>query len=122
VVPLVQANFYVTDTEFGKQDVYYYRKPVWEKLTNTAITCLKDRRYHDLDAAVVRNIISKRPFGFSKLRLRPKENGMRMLANLKASSRLPAQESGLENQSHGMHRNGKCHPKKLKLNLIVSSL
>lgn len=120
VVPLVQANFYVTETEFGKQDVYYYRKSVWEKLTDRAITCLKDRSYHDLNAAAVRNIISKRPFGFSKLRLRPKVNGMRMLANLKASSRMSVKESGLEDQSCGMYRNGKFRPKKVKFNHFKS--
>ena len=29
------------------------------------------------------------PFGFSKLRLQPKENGVRMVANLEGSSRMP---------------------------------
>lgn len=114
VVPLVQANFYVTETEHGKQDVFYYRKPLWEKLKTRAITCLKDQNYHELDASAVRNIISKRLFGFSKLRLLPKDNGMRMLANLKASSRMPAQESSLEDQPRGIQRNGKFHPRIVK--------
>ncbi|KAG6679659.1 hypothetical protein I3842_13G004200 [Carya illinoinensis] len=120
VVPLVQANFYVTETEHGDQEVYYYRKSVWEKLMNRAITCLKDQNYLELDVPAVRNIISKRLFGFSKLRLRPKENGVRMLANLKASSRLPAQESSLEDQSFGMRRKGKFNPKKVKYNHFKS--
>ncbi|XP_075653210.1 telomerase reverse transcriptase-like [Castanea sativa] len=47
--PLVQANFYVTETEQGNQDLYYYRKSVWEKLINNAVACLKDLGYRDLD-------------------------------------------------------------------------
>ncbi|OMP10292.1 reverse transcriptase [Corchorus olitorius] len=93
VVPLVQANFYVTESEHGKLDVFYYRKPVWEKLTDHSITGLKDQSYLELDEAAVRAIIDKRQFGFSRLRLCPKQNGVRKLANLKASSRLPGRFS-----------------------------
>ncbi|GLT60389.1 hypothetical protein SLA2020_331570 [Shorea laevis] len=89
VVPLIQANFYVTESEHGKHDLYYYRKSAWMKLTDGAINCLKDGIYNQLNEAAVRNILSKRSFGFSKLRLRPKKTGVRMLANLKAPSRLP---------------------------------
>lgn len=90
VVPLLQANFYVTESEHGKQDVFYYRKPVWEKLTNSTIACLKNQRYSYLDDVAVRKILRMRPFGFSKLRIIPKENGVRMVANLNGTSRMPS--------------------------------
>ncbi|CAI8596170.1 unnamed protein product [Vicia faba] len=93
VVPLVQANFYVTESEQGKQDIYYYKKPIWEKLIKTTIAYLKDSSYSHLDDVALHNILRSRPFGFSKLRLQPKENGVRMVANLKGSSRLPLAES-----------------------------
>ncbi|XP_068499020.1 telomerase reverse transcriptase isoform X5 [Phaseolus vulgaris] len=89
VVPLLQANFYVTESEKGKQDIYYYPKPVWEKLVANTIACFRDRRYSYLDDVAVHNILRGRPFGFSKLRLQPKENGVRMVANLKGSSTMP---------------------------------
>ncbi|KAF7844374.1 telomerase reverse transcriptase [Senna tora] len=114
VVPLVQANFYVTESQHGKQDIYYYRKSVWEKLTNSTIACLedgrysyqnrKDGRYSHLDDVAVRNILMGRPFGFSKLRIRPKENGVRMVANLNSSSRLPSYMSSRNVQSSKMWR------------------
>ncbi|MED6133771.1 hypothetical protein PIB30_031322 [Stylosanthes scabra] len=88
VVPLVQANFYVTESEQGKNDVFYYCKPVWNKLTNTTIAYFKDSGYSHLDNVAVHNILRGRSFGFSKLRLQPKENGVRMVANLKGSSRM----------------------------------
>nr|KYP48843.1 Telomerase reverse transcriptase [Cajanus cajan] len=78
VVPLVQASFYVTESEQGKQDIYYYPKPVWEKLSGSTIACFKDWRCSNLDDMAVRNILRGRSFGFSKLRLQPKENGVRM--------------------------------------------
>ncbi|KAE8735735.1 hypothetical protein F3Y22_tig00000340pilonHSYRG01443 [Hibiscus syriacus] len=56
--------------------------------TQTAVTCLKDQSYHELDEAAVRAIICRRSFGFSKLRLCPKQNGVRMLANLNTSSKM----------------------------------
>ncbi|XAR63441.1 RNA-directed DNA polymerase [Bertholletia excelsa] len=96
VVPLVQANFYVTESEHGKQDLFYYRKSIWEMVMNKAIRHLEDQNYHSLTAASVRNIANKRSFGFSKVRLLPKENGVRVLANLKASSRIPVTESSLK--------------------------
>ncbi|EOY19545.1 Telomerase reverse transcriptase, putative isoform 1 [Theobroma cacao] len=114
VVSLVQANFYVTESEHGKQDVFYYRKPVWEKLTDHAITCLKDRSYLELDEAAVRAIIDKRPFGFSRLRLCPKQNGVRMLANLKASSRMLEGKSCSKHKCSWMHRSLKACSRKVK--------
>ncbi|XP_022935603.1 telomerase reverse transcriptase isoform X1 [Cucurbita moschata] len=92
IIPLIQAHFYVTETEFGKQDVYFFRKSIWEKLTKGATTSFKDKGYCNLNDSAVRNILANRSFGFSKLRLCPKENGVRILANLKAYSRMPTEE------------------------------
>ncbi|KAJ0490589.1 putative RNA-directed DNA polymerase [Helianthus annuus] len=53
VVPLLQANFYVTESEHGKLQVFFYEKSVWEKLMKTSIGCLKDECYRlDLHAAL----------------------------------------------------------------------
>ncbi|XVF00145.1 hypothetical protein REPUB_Repub03eG0259900 [Reevesia pubescens] len=114
VVPLVQANFYVTESEHGKHDVFYYRKPVWEKLTESAITCLKDQSYLELDEAAVRAILDKRPFGFSRLRICPKQNGVRMLANLKASSRMLEEGSSSKYRCSWMHKNSKARTRKVR--------
>lgn len=109
VMPLVQANFYVTESEQGKQEVYYYRKYIWEKLTKGAIANLNDSGYVHVDEATVNDILSNRIFGFSKLRLLPKQNGVRMIANLKTSSRLPGQESSLNAKFCGSDRTAKIY-------------
>ncbi|KAH9706961.1 Telomerase reverse transcriptase [Citrus sinensis] len=114
VVPLVQANFYITEIEHGKKDIYYYRKSVWKKLTDKAITYLKDRSYNYLDDAAVRSVINKRSFGFSKLRLLPKENSIRMLANLRASSRMLAEKSCSEATSSRMWKKAQLDYKSVK--------
>ncbi|QCD95571.1 telomerase reverse transcriptase [Vigna unguiculata] len=89
VVPLLQANFYITENGKGKHDIYYYPKPIWEKFMTNTIDRFGDGRYSHLNDVDVHNILRARPFGFSKLRLQPKENGVRMVANLKGFSTMP---------------------------------
>uniref|UniRef100_A0A803LJI9 Telomerase reverse transcriptase n=1 Tax=Chenopodium quinoa TaxID=63459 RepID=A0A803LJI9_CHEQI len=59
-------NFYVTESELGKQNLCYYRKSTWQKLSDRVITSLKDQTYRSLNNASVAEILSKRSFGFSK--------------------------------------------------------
>ena len=89
VVPLVQANFYATESQHRKLEVFYYKKSSWKKLIATTVDRLNSQNYHCLDAAKVYSISSRRSFGFSNLRLLPKANGIRMLANLKTPSKMP---------------------------------
>ena len=114
VVPLVQANFYVTESEHGKNDMFYYKKSVWEMVTNNATNCLKEQSYCSLDDVSIRQILSDRSFGFSRLRFRPKENGVRALANLNGSSKFPVRDSSLKDQSWGMERKAQLHPERVK--------
>ncbi|KAG5248536.1 telomerase reverse transcriptase [Salix suchowensis] len=68
------------------------------------ISCLKDQNYQCLDEASAESITGCRLFGFSKLRLLPKKNGIRMIANLKASSTMPAKTSTSGLQSFRMQK------------------
>ncbi|XP_077213172.1 telomerase reverse transcriptase isoform X2 [Tasmannia lanceolata] len=87
VVPMVRANFYVTETKAGNQDVFYYQVSIWRKLMNGAISSLKEQNYSCLDRISFESILGKRPFGFSKVRFLPKENGVRTIANMTAPSK-----------------------------------
>ncbi|MCD7456703.1 hypothetical protein HAX54_032814 [Datura stramonium] len=111
VVPLIQANFYVTEAEHEKRDIFYYRKPTWENLISKAVTYLRDQGYKELTVASVRKIMSSRSFGFSKVRLLPKRRGVRMLANLKASLKLPVNHPlrPRGGRKVGAGKNVKCH-------------
>ncbi|PIN23740.1 Telomerase catalytic subunit/reverse transcriptase TERT [Handroanthus impetiginosus] len=105
VSPIVQANFYVTESEHKKLEVLYYRKPTWEKLMREA-ECMNDHRYCLLNHESTRKILGKRSFGFSRARLRPKKIGFRMLTNLQAPSRMP-----LNPPPSRIHTNNKLHRK-----------
>lgn len=109
VSPLVQANFYVTESEHEKQEVLYYRKSTWEKLMREA-ECMKDDRYRLLNHASARKILGNRSFGFSRARLRPKRIGFRMLTNLRAPSRMPVNPppSGIHS-NHKLQRKAFCN-------------
>ncbi|KAF3647074.1 putative ATP synthase subunit O, mitochondrial-like [Capsicum annuum] len=111
VVPLLQANFYVTEVEHEKQDIFYYRKPTWKNLISKAMTCLREQGYEEKDAPDVWKIIRPRSFAFSKVRLLPKKRGVRMLANLKASLNLPVNHPlrPRGQRKVGSGKNGKCH-------------
>ncbi|CAM8949178.1 unnamed protein product [Rhodiola kirilowii] len=119
VIPVVQRNFYVTTTEEGKQDVFYYRKSEWDKLTERAISDLKDQTLHHLNVDSVRDIIGKRNFGFSKLRFLPKGSGIRAIANLKACSRIPKQ-GWFQNKQFSGHQKARPHSRKPKFQYFKS--
>lgn len=111
VKPILQANFYITDSQDGKQDVFYYKKSVWNKVISRTITCLKDKSYCYLDNAAARNIMRNRSFGFSKLRIFPKENGVRLIANLKVPSKIPKKDFYFKGQSGVMQRRAQLSSK-----------
>uniref|UniRef100_A0A7N0R959 Telomerase reverse transcriptase n=1 Tax=Kalanchoe fedtschenkoi TaxID=63787 RepID=A0A7N0R959_KALFE len=104
IVPIVQSNFYVTETEQGQRDIFYYRKLVWCELAERTISDLKGQTLLHLNVDSVRDIIRMRNFGFSKLRLLPKRNGMRAVANLRACSRMPEQGWYWNNQLFGKQK------------------
>lgn len=121
VSPLIQANFYVTESEHEKQEVFYYRKPIWKKLMRESVTCMKGKSYRQLNHASVRQIIRNRSFGFSRARFLPKEHGFRLLANLKASSRMPVNLLSSRVLSNGqLQRKASCIPRNVKYDYFKS--
>ncbi|KAL8170409.1 hypothetical protein V2J09_022213 [Rumex salicifolius] len=104
VGPIIQANFYVTESEYGKQELYFYRKSVWKKISDHAIATLKEQGFSTVSGTSVRNIIGNRPWGFSKLRICPKKWGYRTIASLRSSSRIFKRETGDTDQCWGKLR------------------
>ncbi|XP_057849916.2 telomerase reverse transcriptase isoform X5 [Cryptomeria japonica] len=86
IVPLIRAHFYVTETQNGKQNVYYYRKNIWAKILNGAVKDLTRSNYKQLNAESLASILQKRSLGFSRVRILPKEKGVRPIANFGARS------------------------------------
>ncbi|XP_020575931.1 telomerase reverse transcriptase isoform X2 [Phalaenopsis equestris] len=95
VVPLLGNNFYVTERETRKLDVFYYPKSTWNKLFKSTVSRLKDTNYGVLDHASLDKVLNERrislgrsAFGFSRVRFLPKEKNVRPLANLRAPSKF----------------------------------
>ncbi|CAM6098970.1 unnamed protein product [Calypogeia fissa] len=87
VVPLIRAHFYVTENENHRQDVFYYRKPVWARIRASGMRELTSKNFKKLSRHAVAQVLKSRELGFSQIRLLPKRAGLRPIANLAASSR-----------------------------------
>nr|AAX19886.1 telomerase reverse transcriptase catalytic subunit [Doryanthes excelsa]AAX19887.1 telomerase reverse transcriptase catalytic subunit [Doryanthes excelsa] len=110
VVPIISSCFYVTERQSKRHHVFYYPKTVWRKIVDNAINCLKEQNYRLLDHASFTYIISKRNFGFSRVRFLPKQKCVRILANTKVPSKIP------------LHRNNNRKRRFVFLKSINSSL
>ena len=78
VVPLLRAHFFCTESEAYRQQVFYYRKPVWYRLSAAAVDGLVgvDGQFAPMISnQEAENILRKRSLGVAKLRLLPKRSG-----------------------------------------------
>lgn len=82
LIPLIRSNFYVTETEFSAKLTLYYRKPVWSMFRSMSMTKLLDNQYMEITKKEAIGRIRSQNMGFSRLRLLPKQCGVRPVAML----------------------------------------
>nr|AAD54276.1 telomerase reverse transcriptase catalytic subunit [Arabidopsis thaliana] len=82
VKKLVHFNFYATESQGGRLNIYYYRKRSWERLISKEISKALDG-YVLVDDAEAESSRKK----LSKFRFLPKANGVRMVLDFSSSSR-----------------------------------
>ncbi|CAK9255929.1 unnamed protein product [Sphagnum jensenii] len=99
IVPLIRAHFYVTESEHHRQNILYYRKPVWSKIQSLALRGLMSTSFTKLSPTSVAALLQKRAFGFSQIRLLPKHNGVRPIANLGNPSKSDLQQPSPKKKS-----------------------
>lgn len=87
IVPLLRSHFYITEAENHRQNVLYYRKPVWAKIHMLSLNHLVGKCYKRLDPGSVAAVLQNRVLGFSRIRMLPKLNGVRPIANLSGRTR-----------------------------------
>ncbi|KAK9798933.1 hypothetical protein WJX73_003177 [Symbiochloris irregularis] len=88
VIPLLRAHFYVTDSMIFRQQIFYYRKPVWRQLRSVAVAELRRGVYAPLTRGDVRVALTRnRVLGWGKLRLVPKHDSMRPIVSMSSHSR-----------------------------------
>jgi telomerase reverse transcriptase len=82
IIPLIRANFYVTESEFTSKQVLYYRKPVWSMFRALSMKKLLQKQFSKLSSHQARRLLKYHYMGFSQLRLLPKATGVRPIAQL----------------------------------------
>ncbi|EPE28186.1 hypothetical protein GLAREA_04977 [Glarea lozoyensis ATCC 20868] len=83
LIPLIRANFHVTESNVHKYRMFYYRHDVWRSLVEPAIATLKITMFEEVELEKARKLLNSRKLGFSQVRLLPKETGVRPIVNLK---------------------------------------
>jgi telomerase reverse transcriptase len=107
VVPLLRTHFFCTESEAYRQQVFYYRKPVWVRLASAAIDGIVGTQFAPLSAAKAQRILECRRLGVAGLRLLPKRVGMRFIVNMgkraKVLFKAPMQHSQRANEGGDVH-------------------
>lgn len=82
IVPLLRAHFFCTESEAYRQQVFYYRKRVWNKLKKWEIDSLCEVQFAAIPESIARQTLERRKLGVARLRLLPKRSGMRFIVNM----------------------------------------
>ncbi|XP_045042162.2 telomerase reverse transcriptase isoform X2 [Desmodus rotundus] len=84
VVELLKSFFYVTETTFQKNRLFFFRKSVWSQLQSIGIRQHFDRvQLRELSASEVKRHQEARPtLLMSRLRFLPKPSGLRPIVNM----------------------------------------
>lgn len=83
LVPLIRSNFYVTESSTERNRLFYFRHDVWLKLSEPALATLRLNMYTPLSAREIRRTAAFRTLGFGRVRLMPKDSGIRPITNLR---------------------------------------
>lgn len=85
LIPLINSNFYVTESGVHRNKLLYFRHDVWHRLCQP---CLTSARLGPLIPVSARDLRDKRSYrlGYSCVRLLPKERGTRSITNLRRRS------------------------------------
>jgi telomerase reverse transcriptase len=92
LIPLIRSHFHVTESGVHRNQLFYFRHDVWKNMSEPALTSLKLDMFEECSAAEIQGAMAQRALGISKVRLLPKEQGMRPIINLRR--RVQRQEHG----------------------------
>jgi telomerase reverse transcriptase len=83
LIPLVRANFYVTESQTHRYRLFYFRHDIWQRLTEQPLTELKATMFEELEPKRAHRMLARRSLGYGSLRLLPKATGLRPILNLR---------------------------------------
>ena len=94
LIPLVRANFYVTESQIHRNRLFYFRHDMWRRLTEKPLEDLQSSMFQPLKHEKAQRLLARRSFGHGSLRLLPKTTGTRPILNLRRRAMQPACWSG----------------------------
>ncbi|OGM45577.1 hypothetical protein ABOM_006259 [Aspergillus bombycis] len=83
LIPLVRANFYVTESQTHRNRLFYFRHDVWRHLTEQPLANLKLSTFEELKSDKAERMLGRRSLPYGTLRLLPKSTGIRPILNLR---------------------------------------
>ncbi|CCU74861.1 telomerase reverse transcriptase [Blumeria hordei DH14] len=87
LIPLIRTNFYVTESNLHRNQIFYFRHDVWRLITEPTMSSLKINLFKEIPPQQARKMLSSCALGYSQIRLLPKEQGFRPIMNLKGRMR-----------------------------------
>jgi telomerase reverse transcriptase len=88
LMPLIRSNFYVTESNADRNRLFYFRHDVWRRLTEPSLAGLKESMFDEIPTERAMKLLSVRKLGFSKIRLLPKKQGVRLIMNLRRRQQM----------------------------------
>ncbi|KAH0004930.1 hypothetical protein KCU78_g13146, partial [Aureobasidium melanogenum] len=83
LIPLISNNFYVTESSTFRNRLLYFRHDTWQKLSEPALASLRKSMFEEVSQRRVKKTLSNMSIGTGRVRLLPKESGLRPIINLK---------------------------------------
>ncbi|KAF7169450.1 hypothetical protein CNMCM5623_002159 [Aspergillus felis] len=83
LIPLIRSNFYVTESQIYRNQLFYFRHDVWRHLTLRPFATFKTTLFEEMKRADAERRLGGRSLGYSSLRLLPKMTGVRPILNLR---------------------------------------
>lgn len=83
LIPLISANFYVTESQQYKNKLFYFRHDVWQLLAAPSLKTIKSSLFEEVGKASAKLLLDARTLGYSSIRLLPKAVGARVIMNLR---------------------------------------
>ena len=91
LMPLIRNNFYVTESNAHRYQVFFFRHDVWRKVAEPTMRLLKQTMLEEVKLDDVRRILASRKLGYSQVRLLPKGNRLRSITNLRRRQMMTTQ-------------------------------
>ncbi len=86
LMPLLRTTFYSTEAQRYRYRVLYFRQDDWMTLSGPLLDRLKESLFQHVPKKDALAVMSARQLGYSRVRLVPKERGVRAIVNLRRRS------------------------------------